>query len=129
MKLPRLSQKRKLPKMILIQNQVRNLLDSARRLQCHTFHSWKYVKPALYKCTQQQPVSRHNRLLSKRRHFSMSGPNPQSRASSSRPRITKEDEAVLDNHDSALEDQCYKDTFSTVKELDIAKSPRTTQSS
>ena len=63
------------------------------------------------------------------RHLSMSGPNPQSRASSSRPRITKEDEAVLDNHDSALDDQCYNDTFSTVKELDIAKSPRTTQSS
>ena len=54
----------------------------------------------------------------------MSGPDPQSRASTSRPRITKEDEAVLDNHDSALKDQCYNDTFSTVKELDIAKSPQ-----
>ena len=83
----------------------RNLLDSARRLQCHTFHSWKLMKPAkykLYKCTHQQPVSRHNRLLLNRRHVSWSGPNPQSRASSSRPNITKADKSILDNHNSAL---------------------------
>ena len=42
MMLPMLSQKRK-PKMNLIQNRVRNLLNSARRSQCHIFHSWKYV--------------------------------------------------------------------------------------
>ena len=85
------------------------------------------MKPAkykLYKCTHQQPVSRHNRLLLNRRYLSMSGPNPQSRASSSRPSITKADEAVLDNHNSALKDQCYNNTFSTVKELDIVKSPQ-----
>ena len=73
-------------------------------------------------CENTLSVSRHNRLLLNRRHLSMSRPNPQSRASSSRPSITKADEAVLDNHNSALKDQCYNNTFSTVKELDIAKS-------
>jgi len=48
MKLPRLSQKRKPPKIILIQNRVRNLLDSERRSQCRPFHSWKVTSQPVY---------------------------------------------------------------------------------
>ena len=91
------------------------------------------LKPAdykLYKCTQQ-PVSSQNRRLTKRRHLSWSGPNRQSRASSSRPSIAKADKSVLDNHNSALahftflkiiQDQCY-DAFPTEEEPYIAESP------
>ena len=69
MKLPRLSQKRKLPKMILIQNQVRNLLDSAWRSQCRPFHSWKVTSRPVYISALRKQAPGTIACLLYRRHY------------------------------------------------------------
>ena len=90
---------------------------------CHTFHSWKYVKPALYKCTQQQPVAGPNKRLLNRRHVSSCGyKDRQFRARSSRPSITKADKADLAKT-HALSSEGL-DSFPTEEEPYIAKSPQ-----
>ena len=108
--------------MILIQNRVRNLLDSARRLQCHPFHSMKLVSYPVYKSTQNKQ-SPSSKCLLHRRHLSSLGSKRQSRARSSRPSIkTKADEADLGNrktHALSSQDEGYnyipyeEDTYKT----------------
>lgn len=80
---------------MMIPNQVKNLLDPARRPQCHPFPLKGRMKPGLYTCTPQQTSPVHNRQLPSRRPQSISGSNRQSRASSSRLKTNKAGEAVL----------------------------------
>ena len=94
-------------------NRVRNLLDPARRPQCHPFPVEGRVKSGLHKCTQQQPVSGINRQLPRRRHLTPSGSHRQSTASSSRLSTTKTGEAV--SGDTSIlynEDKLYNSAFS-----------------
>ena len=106
----------------MILNQVKNLLDPARRPQCHPFPLKGRMKP-VYTCTPQQTSSVHNRQLPSRRPQSMSGSYRQSTASSSRLNTNKAGEAVLVNNPNALsiEGRNY-DTFSSVEDPYIAES-------
>ena len=95
-------------------NRVRNLLNPDGWPQCHLSPLRKRVNPAQqtqYKCTQHQPVSGQNRRLPSRRHLGNCGPNPQSRARSSRLH-TKADEASLGKNTTLLsEGQLYNLSF------------------
>ena len=95
----------------MIPNRVKNLLDPARRPQCHPFPVEGQVKSGLCQCTQPKPVSCQNSRLSKRRHLGSQSSYPQSRARSSRL-YTKADEASLGKNTTLLsEDQLYNLSF------------------
>ena len=85
-----------LRRKMMIPNRVRNLLDPARRPQCHPFPFKGRMKKGLHKCTQLQPVPSINSRQIRRRHLSLHGSYRQSTASSSRL-STKTGEAVFGN--------------------------------
>ena len=102
-----------------ILNQVKVLLDPARRPLCHLFPPGNQVKPAKlsqYKCTEPRPVSVHNRRLTRLKR--------QSRASSSRLNTTKADEASLGYYTTVPTESQYYHSYPTVEDTYYADFPQ-----
>ena len=106
----------------MIPNQVKDLLDPARRPQCHPFPLKGRMKKGLHKCTEQKPVPGNNIRLFRRRHFGSASFYRQSRASSSRLKTTKAGEAVLVNPSALYNEGHYYNSFPTVEDPYIAES-------
>merc|ERR1711971_681206 len=113
-----------LRRKMMIPNRVRNLLDPARRPQCHPFPFKGRMKKGLHKCTQQQPVPSINRRQIRRRHLSLQGSYPQSRASCSRLKTNKAGEAVLVYPNAFYNKGHIYYSFPIVEDTYIAESPQ-----
>merc|ERR1719320_268654 len=113
-----------LRRRMIIPNRVKNLLDPARRPQCHPFPLKGRMKP-VYTCTPQQTTgSVHNRQLPSRHPQSMSGSYRQSTARSSRLNTNKAGEAVLVYPNALYNEGHYYNSFPNVEDPYIAESPK-----
>ena len=103
-----------LRRKMMIPNRVRNLLDPARRPQCHPFPLKGRMKSGLYKCTEEQPVPGNNRRLSTRRHVGSQSLYHQSRASSSRLKNKAGEAAFVNPNALSIEGHTYNLSFPSV---------------